>query len=60
MILHATTYAKANDTTTWYQLTTYGVLCIITAVISTPPDINLPFAFVPTPYMLKGFVYGRS
>ena len=60
MILHATTSAKSNDTTNWYKFITYGVLFMITAVVSTSPYNRTTSALLPTPYMLKGFVYGRS
>ena len=38
MVLHATTSSRENDTTTWCQLTTYGVLCVIPNATCTSND----------------------
>ena len=54
MVLHATNYAKENDTTTWCQLTTYGVLSAITTVTFTPPADDPHYVLVPTTEILKG------
>ena len=57
MVLRATNSSKSNSTTTWFKLTTYVVLCMINDVTSTPPADDPPSVLVPTPEVLKGFMY---